>query len=69
MYFINEKPGDAAEKRGYAIYPDDFPMLAATKSDFFAWKTGEDVHVETTLMGKALFKKLRAFELGNGGGA
>lgn len=48
MYFINEEAGKAAKKRGHAIYPDDFPMLKAPPSDFFAWKEGDDIHVETT---------------------
>lgn len=65
MYFINEEAGKAAKKRGHAIYPDDFPMLKTPPSDFFAWKEGEDIHVETTLTGKALFEKIKAFEREN----
>lgn len=58
MYHINTAPAQAALKKGYARYPEDFPHLAPG-TQFAAWKSGEDWEIETTLDGEFL---VRAFD-------
>ena len=60
MFRINTIPGESARRKGYASYPQDFPHLVPGK-DFVAWKVGEDFEIETTLGGKALEARLKAF--------
>ena len=60
MYRINTIPGEAAKTKGHASYPEDFPHLRPGES-FTAWKAGEDWEIETTLGGKTLEVRLRAF--------
>ncbi len=57
MYRINSIPGKAAQIKGYASYPEDFPHLHHGE-DFTAWRNGEDWEIETTLNGAALEERL-----------
>lgn len=61
MYRINTNPGKAATIKGYASFPADFPHLSPGQ-DFAAWRTEEGFEIETTLGGKALEARLKAFQ-------
>lgn len=61
MFRINTVPGEAAKKKGYSSYPEDFPHLSPGQ-DFAAWRTEEGFEIETTLGGKALEARLKAFQ-------
>lgn len=58
MFYINTIPAQAAQQKGYARYPDDFPHLAAGEQ-FRAWKSGDDWEIETILKGKPLERQLK----------
>ena len=64
MIYINTIPAQAAQKKGYACYPEDFPHLASGEH-FKAWKSGDDWEVETTLNGKSLEKRLKELKSGH----
>ena len=57
MYIINRIPEKAAEEKGFAKYPDDFPHLKDGEK-FVVWKNGEDWEIETILKGEELQKHL-----------
>ncbi len=58
MFYINTIPAQAAQRKGYARYPDDFPHLVAGER-FRAWKSGDDWEIETTLKGTSLERRLK----------
>lgn len=58
MVYINKYVHEASEKRGYAVFPDDFPHLRDTGKDFVAWREGADWHVETTVTGDVLQERM-----------
>lgn len=64
MIYINTIPAQAAQKKGYACYPEDFPYLASGEH-FKAWKSGDDWEIETTLNGKSLEKRLKELKSGH----
>lgn len=60
MFKINTIPGQAAKKKGYARYPEDFPHLTHG-SDLAAWRSGDDWEIETILVGQALVDRWNSF--------
>jgi len=64
VIYINTIPAQAAQKKGYACYPEDFPHLASGEH-FKAWKSGDDWEIETTLNGKSLEKRLKELKSGH----
>jgi len=58
VIYINTIPAQAAQKKGYACYPEDFPHLASGEH-FKAWKSGDDWEIETTLKGTSLERRLK----------
>lgn len=57
MFRINTIPGKAAQEKGYADYPEDFPHLAPGEQ-FKAWRTEDGWEIETTLIGDALIRRV-----------
>ena len=60
MFKINTIPGQAAQEKGYARYPEDFPHLTHG-ADFAAWSSGDDWEIETILDGQALVDQWNSF--------
>lgn len=60
MFKINTIPGQAAQEKGYARYPEDFPHLTHD-ADFAAWRSGDDWEIETILDGQALVDRWNSF--------
>ena len=60
MFRINTIPGQAAQEKGYARYPEDFPHLTHG-ADFAAWSSGDDWEIETILDGQALVDQWNSF--------
>lgn len=47
MYILNKSLDIAMKKNGKATY-SDFWRLNPYKSDFIAWRNGDDIYIETT---------------------
>lgn len=67
-YIINEKVQEVAKKKGCVTYPDDFPHLKETGTDFHAWIIpGDDAwHIETTLNDESLLQRLAELPIDEG---
>lgn len=58
MFYINTIPGQAAAKKGFARYPEDFPHLTDGK-EFTAWRSGDDWEIETILEGREFLAQMQ----------
>lgn len=56
---INQKPGQAAAKNGYARFPEDFERLSAGEN-FVLWHEGDIMKAETTLSAEDFWLTLDA---------
>lgn len=56
---INQKPSQAAAKKGYAHFPEDFERLSAGEN-FVLWREGDIMKAETTLSAEDFWLTLDA---------